>query len=42
MDEIPMENVAMKLLQLQPDCVDLVKRLHVRSELEWTSLTPLC
>ncbi len=42
MNLIPMENVAMSILQLQPDCAELINRLHVRNDVEWTSLTPLC
>ncbi len=42
MAAIPIENVAMSIMQMQPDCAELVGRLHCRNDIEWTSLTPLC
>ncbi|MGI9515830.1 MAG: tubulin-like doman-containing protein [Pirellulaceae bacterium] len=42
MDQMPAENVAMTILQMQPDCAELIERLHCRNDIEWTSLTPLC
>ena len=42
MASVPIENVAMSIMQMQPDCAELVGRLHSRSDVEFTSLTPLC
>jgi hypothetical protein len=42
MDQMPSENVAMTLLQIQPDCAELIERLHSRTDVDWSSLTPLC
>ncbi|MDG2012362.1 MAG: tubulin-like doman-containing protein, partial [Pirellulaceae bacterium] len=39
MDRMPSENVAMSLLNLQPDCAELVERLHCRTDVEWSNLT---
>ncbi len=42
MDLMPSENVAMTILQMQPDCAELIERLHCRNDVEWTSLTTMC
>lgn len=42
MGNMPMENVAMSILQMQPDCAELIERLHCRTDINWASLTPLC
>ncbi len=42
MDQIPTEHVAMSILQMQPDCAELINRLHARNDVQWSSLTPLC
>ena len=41
MDRVPSENVAMSLLHLQPDCAELVERLHCRTDVEWSNLTTM-
>lgn len=41
MDRVPSENVAMSLLHLQPDCAELVERLHCRTDIEWSNLTTM-
>jgi hypothetical protein len=42
MDQLPVESVALSILQAQPDCAELVERLHCRNDIEWSALTPLC
>ena len=42
MDQMPSEHVAMTLLQMQPDCAELIQRLHSRTDVAWSSLTPMC
>lgn len=42
MDQMPAENVAMTILQMQPDCAELIERLHTRNDVDWSSLTPMC
>ena len=42
MDHMPSENAAMTILQMQPDCTELIERLHCRNDVEWASLTPMC
>lgn len=42
MDRMPAENVAMTILQMQPDCTELIERLHSRTDVDWSSLTPMC
>ena len=42
MDYMPSENAAMTILQMQPDCTELIERLHCRTDVEWASLTPMC
>ena len=42
MDQMPAEHVAMTILQMQPDCAELIERLHTRNDVEWSSLTPMC
>ncbi len=42
MDQLPIEAVAMTILQTQPDCSELIERLHCRNDVDWSMLTPLC
>ena len=36
------ENIAMNIMQMRPDCAELVQRLYSRNDVAWTRLTPLC
>jgi len=37
-EDVPLANVAFRLLQARPDCIELTKRLHTRSDVEWLTL----
>ena len=37
-EDVPLANVAFRLLQSRPDCIELTKRLHTRSDVEWLTL----
>ncbi len=37
-EDIPLANVAFRLLQFRPDCLELTKRLYTRSDIDWISL----
>ena len=37
-EDVPLANVAFRLLQSRPDCIELTKRLHTRSDVEWITL----
>ena len=38
---VGLANVAFRLLQARPDATDLVKRIHTRTDVQWTSLDDL-
>ena len=40
-EEVGLANVAFRLLQEQPDALELVKRIQSRSDIEWTTLDDL-
>lgn len=40
-EDLPLANVAFRLLQFRPDCLELTKRLHTRSDVDWVSLDDL-
>lgn len=37
-EDVPLANVAFRLLQFRPDCLELTKRLYTRSDIDWISL----
>lgn len=37
-EDVPLANVAFRLLQSRPDCIELTKRLHTRNDVEWMTL----
>ncbi len=37
-EDVQLANVAFRLLQSRPDAIDLTKRLHTRSDIEWITL----
>jgi hypothetical protein len=39
MEQIPISNVALRLIEEAPESADLVRRLHTRIDVEWTPLT---
>lgn len=39
--DVPLANVAFRLLQFRPDCIELTKRLQTRSDVDWISLGEL-
>lgn len=40
-EDVPLANVAFRLLQFRPDCIELTKRLYTRSDVDWISLEEL-
>ena len=40
-DDVSLAAVAFRLLSKRPDAIELVKRIHTRSDIEWTSLDDL-
>ena len=40
-EDVSLASVAFRLLEDRPDAVELVKRIHSRSDIEWTSLADL-
>ena len=40
-EEVGLANVAFRLLQEQPDALELVKRIQSRSDVQWTTLDDL-
>ena len=40
-DDVSLASVAFRLLSKRPDAVELVKRIHTRDDVEWTSLDDL-
>lgn len=40
-ENISLANVAYRLLQARPDAVELVKRIHTRNDIEWSTLNDL-
>ena len=40
-DDLSLASVAFRLLSKRPDAVELVKRIHTRNDIEWTSLNDL-
>jgi serine/threonine protein kinase len=40
-EDVSLANIAFRLLQLRPDAIELVKRLHTRSDIEWSTLNDL-
>ena len=40
-EDVPLANVAYRLLESRPDAIELVKRIHTRSDIDWTSLNEL-
>lgn len=40
-ESVPLANVAFRMLQFRPDCIDLTKRLYTRSDIDWMSLEDL-
>ena len=41
-ENVPLEHIAISLIELRPDCAELVPRLHTRCDVNWTNLTQLC
>ncbi len=39
--DIPLDNFAIMMIDMRTDCAELVQRLHVRNDIEWTSLTQM-
>ena len=37
-EDVNLANVAFRLLQARPDCIELTKRLHTRNDVEWLTL----
>ena len=37
--DIPLDNIAVALIESHMDCAELIQRLHCRSDIEWTGLT---
>lgn len=42
MDNVPIEHVAAKILLTQPDCAELIERIPSRTDVDWSSVIPLC
>ena len=40
-EDVPIANVAFRLLQSRPDCIELTKRLHTRNDVDWPTLEDL-
>ena len=40
-EDVSLASVAFRLLEDRPDAIDLVKRIHTRSDIEWSSLSDL-
>ena len=40
-EDVGLANVAFRLLQERPDAIELVKRIHTRSDIQWTTLDDL-
>jgi hypothetical protein len=40
-EDVALASIAFRLLQYRPDAVDLVKRIHTRTDISWTSLVDL-
>ena len=40
-EEVALAGVVFKLLELRPDAAELSKRIHVRKDIEWTTLNDL-
>ncbi|MEL7497850.1 MAG: tubulin-like doman-containing protein [Planctomycetota bacterium] len=40
-EDISLANVAYRLLQARPDAIELVKRIHTRSDIDWVTLDDL-
>ena len=40
-EEIALANVAFRLLEARPDAIELVKRIHTRNDVEWSTLDDL-
>ena len=40
-EDITLANVAYRLLEARPDAIELVKRIHTRNDIEWTTLDDL-
>jgi len=40
-EDITLANVAFRLLEARPDAIELVKRIHTRNDIEWTTLDDL-
>lgn len=40
-EDVSLASVAFRLLEDRPDAIELVKRIHTRSDIEWTSLADL-
>ncbi len=40
-DDVSLASVAFRLLAKRPDAVELVKRIHTRNDVDWTSLDDL-
>ncbi len=42
MENLPIEHVAAKILLTQPDCAELIGRIRSRTDVDWSSVIPLC
>ena len=40
-EDIALANVAFRLLEARPDAIELVKRIHTRNDVQWTTLDDL-
>ena len=40
-EDLSLANVAYRLLQARPDAIELVKRIHTRNDVDWTTLDDL-
>lgn len=40
-EDVPLANVAFRLLQFRPDCLELTKRLYTRNDVDWLTLEEL-
>jgi eukaryotic-like serine/threonine-protein kinase len=40
-EDVSLANIAFRLLQFRPDAVELVKRIHTRNDIEWSTLNDL-
>ena len=40
-ENVTLANVAFRLLEARPDAIELVKRIHTRSDVQWTTLDDL-